>query len=177
MLRSPEGAWKFFGDYKLPVQDKYVATAIAESKPPSVTTSGTVQKPTRIDALPPPQLIEINQKSQRASFYAIQEWEGYVSGIDKDYMYADLIDLVTGESTPGTTAKIPLEEIPESEFKWVALGSIFRWSIGYRRSTAGQKDRVSRIRFRLLKGRSRSEVAVIERRTDELADYFTRFEE
>jgi hypothetical protein len=92
-------------------------------------------------------------------------------------LYADLVDLVTGEKSPSTNAKIPLQEIPESELRWAALGAIFRWSIGYRRSMAGQKDRVSRIRFRLLKSRPRSEVQATKRRTEKLANYFSKSDE
>ena len=179
VLQTVEGGWKIFDDYKVSAQIRDAATGFAESMPTPamVTTTSAVQNPALIDVLPPPGLIRNNQKAQRGSFYAIQEWEGYVSGIDENYLHADLVDLVTGEKSPSTNAKIPLQEIPESELKWAALGAIFRWSIGYRRSMAGQKDRVSRIRFRLLKSRPRSEVQAIERRTEKLANYFSKPDE
>jgi hypothetical protein len=173
VFQSVEGGWKIFGEYKVPA---YIAAASAESMPTQVmvTTTSAEQSPALIDALPPPRLIKDSQKLQRGSFYAIQEWEGYVSGIDKKYLYADLVDLVTGEKRPSTHAKIPLQEIPESELRWAVLGAIFRWSIGYRRSMAGQKDRVSRIRFRLLKSRPQSETQAIDRQTEKLANYFSK---
>lgn len=130
--------------------------------------------PAWVNVLAPPPLIKGNQTSQNGSFYAIQEWEGYVSSIDDEYLYADLIDLVVGEKRPSTQAKIPIVEIREDELRWVVPGAIFRWSIGYRRSMAGQKDRVSRIRFRLLKSRPRSELGAIDRQTKMLANYFSK---
>jgi hypothetical protein len=143
VFQSVEGGWKIFGDYKIPAR---VAAASAEAVPTRarVATTSAEQSPALIDALPPPRLITNSQKLQRGSFYAIQEWEGYVSAIDQKYLHADLVDLVTGEKRPSTHAKIPLQEIPESELRWAVLGAIFRWSIGYRRSTAGQKDRVEK---------------------------------
>jgi hypothetical protein len=109
VLQSVESGWKIFDDYKVPSETRNVATALVESMPAreAVTTTSAVQSPVLIDVLPPPPLIRGIQKSQIRSFYAIQEWEGYVSGIDQKYLYAELVDLVTGEKRPSTHAKIP----------------------------------------------------------------------
>jgi hypothetical protein len=175
-LQSQRNEWKIFGDYKLPARAEGVATLRGGGTPslPRAETARVVQNPALIEALPPGPLIKVRQKSQKASFYAIQEWEGYVSRIDGRYLYADLVDLVIGETKPSTTAKIPIREIPECELKRAIPGAIFRWSIGYRRSAAGQQDRVSRIRFRMLKSVSKSQLGAIEKRTEELARYISK---
>jgi hypothetical protein len=173
VLQSAESGWKVFGDFSLPVETKEFTTASETPGPFAITTTTQRQAPAALDIRAPDPLIRNTQKSQTGSFYAIQEWEGYVSGIDGKYLYAELVDLVTQEKRPTTHAKIPLPEIPETEMRWAVLGAIFRWSIGYRRSMAGQKDRVSRIRFRLLKSRPKSEIRRIEKQTEELANYFS----
>lgn len=115
VLQSKGIGWKIFGDYKLPARATGVATARGGIALPSpmAETASAVQNPALIEALPPAPLVKASQKSQKASFYAIQEWEGYVSRIDRRYLYADLVDLVTGETKPSTTAKIPIQEIPD----------------------------------------------------------------
>ena len=45
-------------------------------------------------------------------------------------------------------ADIPLDEISDEDSAKMRPGSIFRWVIGYERSVAGTKRRVSQIVFR-----------------------------
>jgi hypothetical protein len=172
--QSVERGWKIFGDYMVPLYVK--ETEKAGSNSSSGATSHAEQRHAPINVLAPRSLINLKQASQNASFYAIQEWEGYVSSIDDIYLYADLIDLIIDEKRPSTYAKIPIVEIPEDELKLAIPGSIFRWSIGYRRSAAGQKDRVSRIRFRLLKSRPRFEIEAIDKQTKTIENYFSKID-
>ena len=82
------------------------------------------------------------------TFHAIQEWEGYIVDIGDTDIVARLVDLTAGASHEEEEALIPLAEISDDDAASMQLGSIFRWVIGYERSAAGTKKRVSQIVFR-----------------------------
>ena len=84
----------------------------------------------------------------RAVLHALQEWEGYVVELGSVEFVARLVDLTAGSSHEEEEATIPLEEVSESDAARMAVGSIFRWVIGYERSLSGTKRRVSQIVFR-----------------------------
>ena len=84
----------------------------------------------------------------RATLHALQEWEGYVVEIDRHEFVARLVDLTAGSTHEEEEAVIPLAEISECDAAAARVGSIFRWVIGYERSPAGTKKRVSQIVFR-----------------------------
>ncbi len=81
-------------------------------------------------------------------FQVLQEWEGYIIEIGEDDFTARLLDLTAGSSHEEEEAVIPFSEISKDDLKHLRLGSIFRWIIGYARSTNGTKQRVSQIVFR-----------------------------
>ena len=83
-----------------------------------------------------------------STLHALQEWEGYVLEIREEEFEARLIDVTADASHEGEEATIPLEELSDHDAKKMRVGSIFRWVIGYERSPAGTKKRVSHIVFR-----------------------------
>lgn len=83
-----------------------------------------------------------------ATLHALQEWEGYVIEIGPQEFRAHLIDLTAGLPHEQEEATIPLAEVSDRDAKRMVVGSIFRWVIGYERSPAGTKRRVSQIVFR-----------------------------
>ena len=91
------------------------------------------------------------------TFYARQEWEGYVVAINATEFTARLVDLTAGGAYEEEEAEIPLEEISESDAAKMQIGSIFRWVIGFKRLALGQKERTSLIVFRDLPAMSRSD--------------------
>ena len=94
--------------------------------------------------LPSPEL----ELWEAPTFHALQEWEGYVLVVEKTVLVARLIDLTANSPHEEEEAEIPLAEISESDLINIRPGSIFRWVIGYERSVAGSKRRVSEIVFR-----------------------------
>ena len=84
----------------------------------------------------------------KASLHVLQEWEGYVVEMRGDEFVARLVDLTAGSTHEEEEAIIPKAVIFENDVATVVVGSIFRWVIGYERSPAGTKKRVSRIVFR-----------------------------
>jgi hypothetical protein len=82
------------------------------------------------------------------TFSALQEWEGVIVAITPDHIVASLVDLTAGKSRATEEAHIPLGEINEQDLPKLAIGSIFRWAIGYQRLKSGTKKRTSNIVFR-----------------------------
>ena len=97
------------------------------------------------------------ERPRPTTFYARQEWEGYVVAINETEFTARLVDLTGGGSYEEEEAQIPLEEVSEPDTPKMQVGSIFRWVIGFKRSPMGQKERVSFIVFRDLPAVSRSD--------------------
>jgi hypothetical protein len=82
-------------------------------------------------------------------FQLLQQWECVVRSVSTREFVAVLYDL-TDRCRAEEEAIFPLEEVPDSDRPFVEPGSVFYWSIGYRTSSTGQKDRISQIRFRRL---------------------------
>lgn len=80
--------------------------------------------------------------------HALQEWEGYVLEIGPTALEARLLDVTAGALAETEEATIPLEEISLHDREQMRVGSVFRWVIGYERSTGGVQKRVSQIVFR-----------------------------
>ena len=94
--------------------------------------------------LPPPH----PRRTPAATLHALQEWEGYVLAIGATDFTARLVDLTAGSTHEEEEAEIPLAEISDDDADRIRPGSIFRWVIGYERSPAGTRKRVSCIVFR-----------------------------
>ena len=82
-----------------------------------------------------------------AAFQAVQEWEGYVVEITASEFVARLVDLTAGSSHEEEEAIIPMAQVSDGDAARLRLGGIFRWVIGYERSTAESEKWVSRIVF------------------------------
>lgn len=80
-------------------------------------------------------------------FEVLQQWEGVVSEVTHDAVWAELLDL-TDRSKPLEVIELPLAEVPKPDWPLLAPGSVFYWCIGYERSQGGQIRRVSEIRVR-----------------------------
>ena len=94
----------------------------------------------------------------RASFHALQEWEGYVADVGETEFVARLVDLTARGSHEEEEAVIPRAELSDGDNARMRVGSIFRWVIGYERSPAGTKKRVSQIVFRDLPALTKSDL-------------------
>ena len=88
------------------------------------------------------------RRAPKATFHALQEWEGYVVEIGETDFVARLIDVTAGSEHEDEEATIPLDQISDRDAERIREGSIFRWVIGYECSASGTRKRVSRIVFR-----------------------------
>lgn len=73
---------------------------------------------------------------------ALQTWEGRVMDIGADYFTARFAE------GPITETDFPLDDVADEDRQCVKVGAVFRWTIGYERSAAGAKRRVSEIILR-----------------------------
>ncbi len=87
---------------------------------------------------------------QFVSFHPMQEWEGTVTEVDGDTFTARLTDLTAGKSVAEEEADFLVDDITDDDRQLLVPGAIFRWAVGYQRSSGGSKKRVSHIVFRRL---------------------------
>ena len=126
------------------------------------------QHPGRVFRMPPPRKVPYQ-------FRLLQQWEGTVTAIGEDDFTAELRDL-TDPRRPREEAVFDIEEISLGDRPLFVLGSVFRWSIGYRTSIEGQRERVSHFRFVRIPGWRKSAIADMERRAAALQDSFSASE-
>jgi hypothetical protein len=86
-------------------------------------------------------------RSVQRRFHVSQQWEGTVTSVEADSIWADLHDL-TDPSNPLEIAEIPMQEFALSDRPLLEPGSVFYWSIGHETTAGGQLCRVSEIRVR-----------------------------
>ena len=72
------------------------------------------------------------------TFHLLQQWEGTVTELGEGEFTAELRDL-TDPTNYREEAVFGLDDVSPDDRSLFALGAVFRWSIGYRTSTAGQR--------------------------------------
>ena len=82
---------------------------------------------------------------------------------------ARLVELTAGVSHAGEEALIPRDELSGDDVAKMREGSVFRCVIGYERSPAGTKKRVSQIVFRDLPVVTKSDLADSEVWAEDMA--------
>lgn len=110
-------------------------------------TSDTHEIPDEIKVINLPHYKPLPERPNQ-SLAALQEWEGVVTAVKDDLIYANLVDITAGNTVINEVAEIPLSEISESDQSRVVPGAIFRWVIGYLRKASGVKMNSSIIYFR-----------------------------
>jgi len=76
----------------------------------------------------------------------LQRWVGRVEVVLDDRLIAVLSD-TTNQSNPSEEVELDINEVSPSDLKLLAPGATFYWSIGYRDSPGGQRERVSTLRL------------------------------
>jgi hypothetical protein len=104
-----------------------------------------------------------------ASFRILQEWDAYVIEIGEETFKARLTDVTGNGARDAEEVEIPLEDLDDDERRQLAIGRLFRWSIGYQRFRSGQKERISRITLRQLPRWTRNEMVHMENEARKLS--------
>ena len=89
-----------------------------------------------------------------------------------DSITADLVDVTANAKSITEQAEIPFEELSDVDRQKLRIGSIFRWSIGYQRTTSGTKMRVSNIVFRELPRWTQKDIREAREEAARLEQYF-----
>lgn len=76
----------------------------------------------------------------------LQRWIGRVVSVHSDRFVAITTD-ATNPRNPAEEVEFDLAEVSEGDRSLVAEGAVFYWSIGYRDSLGGQRERTSSLRF------------------------------
>jgi hypothetical protein len=76
----------------------------------------------------------------------LQRWIGRVESVHHEQFVAVTTD-ATNPRNPPEEAEFDLTEVSEGDLPLVSEGAMFYWSIGYRDSPGGQRERVSSLRF------------------------------
>jgi hypothetical protein len=103
------------------------------------------------------------------TFFAVQEWEGYVVAINADNFTARLLDISAGGTKETEEADLPLSDLSFEERQNLKPGAVFRWAIGYEISKKGQRKRTSQIIFRQLPRWTQDELTSALKRGEERA--------
>ena len=129
-----------------------------------ITASPEGQSDTRQDVLVRlPSLRESKWKVR-----VLQRWVGRVEHVNGDSFVATLHD-ATSPRYPPEQVEIDRSEVSESDLSLLAPGATFYWSIGYRDTPGGQRERISTLRFARLPRLSTTEVSRILEHADNLA--------
>jgi hypothetical protein len=76
----------------------------------------------------------------------LQRWCGWVERVEGDRFRAVVEDETT-PSNPREAVQFDVRDVSEYDRSLLAEGAVFYWSIGYRDSVAGQRERFSTLRF------------------------------
>jgi hypothetical protein len=103
-------------------------------------------------------------------FRPLRKWDGVVLSMRDDVFRARLFDESADE--PEAEADIYVSEVPPQDRSLLTPGSLFYWHIGYRDTPSGDRERVSRIRFRRLPPPSAADRKRAVQKADELRASF-----
>lgn len=105
-------------------------------------------------------------------FRLLQQWSGTVTVLRQTDFEADLVDM-TDRDQPLEEAVFDVEEVSPGDRELLTTGAVFRWSIGYRTSLDGQRERVSHLRFVRIPRWRRSALLDVACRAERLRDEFS----
>ena len=151
--------WSRPGQVTAPGRDpSFVAPAVAHKR---VTTSAVGKSildgeqafdGVRIlDGLAPLERARYFEHTLSSKLEVLNSWEGVVTQISygEGYFTARLYDL-TNSQNGVSEADFEIEDVSSNDRDLLRSGGIFRWMVGYRRHSFGQRERVSAIVFRRL---------------------------
>jgi len=74
----------------------------------------------------------------------------YVVEVGSETFTARLLDITAEKRTEEEAADFPVSDLSDDDLSLLKEGAIFRWVIGYQRTSSGQKIRASQVVFRRL---------------------------
>jgi hypothetical protein len=107
----------------------------------------------------------------REHFSVLLKWEGTVLSVSDKEFTAVMRDL-TDSSLPDEEVTLLVDEVPEADRSLLIPGGVFYWSLGYKVSLSGSRERVSALRFRRLPVWTARDIAAVRRQAETLAKLF-----
>jgi hypothetical protein len=85
---------------------------------------------------PVPEFRPLPAKAEQV-FAAAKEWEGFVQEVGNSHFIAELRELRGKGGEVADTAEIPIGDIPAADRKLLREGAVFRYLVGYAKSSKG----------------------------------------
>lgn len=163
---------RFPQQYDLTLRDATVrATVLDVGEVAQNPTAAGTNELRRISSMIP--AIPRSSPRVRDAFIPLQEWEGLVLEVRADGGFvARLTDVAAQGQSVEEEAEFPATEINDDDRPLVVAGAIFRWTVGFLRSSAGTRKRTSQVVFRRLPQWTKNDLARADKQADELSGYF-----
>jgi len=113
-------------------------------------------------------LPSISKSKSRVTL--LQRWVGRVERLDGNHMIA-VLDDETNPKNPLEEVELDLSEVSASDLPLLTVGATFYWSIGYRDSLGGQRERTSMLRFARVPRPNEKQIKRAFEEADELATF------
>jgi len=143
-----------------------VETPLSRDKNEVILASPQGQREAREDVLV--RLPSLRESKWKVT--VLQRWVGRVEHVKADRFLAVLVD-ATNPHNPPEQVELDLDEVSPGDLPLLAEGATFYWSIGYRDTPGGQRDRISTLRFARQPRLSKTEVERIVAQADHLAAF------
>jgi hypothetical protein len=124
---------------------------------------------------PPVVVLRAAERSDRRTFISLSKREAVVLSIGGDDFVARLTNINDDESPDDLgdlEGVFPIDEVSIPDRPLLKVGAIFYWNIGYYDDVAGQRHRISELRFRRLPTWHSGELNVADREADEVLEAF-----
>jgi hypothetical protein len=100
----------------------------------------------------------------------LQQWVGRVERVERDRFVALLQDRTTLQNPP-EQVELEFTEVSPADLPLLSVGATFYWSIGYRDTAEGQRERISTVRFARQSRLSKTDVKRIFEQADRSAAF------
>lgn len=113
--------------------------------------------------------LSVDVSSRYVKVRALQRWTGRVERVLQDRFVAIIRDITSPEN-PEEEVELDIQEVSGPDRSMVAPGAIFYWSIVYRDTRGGQRERLAILRFARQPKLSQTDVEDIYSEADRTAD-------
>lgn len=91
-----------------------------------------------------PLFVDVVSKNVRVQ--TLQRWTGRIERVCGESFVATVFD-VTTPANPAQEVDLDIDDVSASDLSLISEGAVFYWTIAYRVTKGGQRERVSSIRF------------------------------
>lgn len=101
--------------------------------------------------IPPIKNAKLHRLDLSSRLEVLNSWEGVVLSINNDdETFTARVHNLTSTMASDHEAVFSVDDVSSNDFDLLKVGGIFRWMVGYRKHSHGQRERISAIVFRRL---------------------------